>query len=397
MLAALVLLAVVPQGSEATFSWPWWRGPDRNGISRETGWSSEGAEKPLWTAEVGLGHSSFAVVDGKLYTLGFDDDAELDVVWCFDALSGEAQWTYPYPATRDADGHGGGTHGTPAVVDGKVYCSERKGTVHALDAATGEVLWKRELMAEEKVAPTDYGFGGSPVVLGDRIVLDAASVVALDRATGKTLWKTPDVTAYYSTPTPWSFEGKDVVASFTREGLYLHDLANGEQRRFFAWRKGQTSVSAAPPVVVDAHRIFLSSGYGHGGVMVDLAPETPAAQWESEGIKTTLTGCVLVDGALYGFDEQVLKCFDLEGKERWRKRGLGQGALMAADGRLIVASGKGELVIVAADPAEYRELSKARVVDGGSFWASPVLCNGRIYVRSGEGTLACLDHRAASK
>ena len=112
MLAVIVaLLAAAPQDSGQTFSWPWWRGPDRNGISRETGWSSEGAEKPLWTAEVGLGHSSFAVVDGKLYTLGFDDEAGLDVIWGLDATTGEGQWTYTYPATRDAEGPGGGTAG----------------------------------------------------------------------------------------------------------------------------------------------------------------------------------------------------------------------------------------------------------------------------------------------
>ena len=395
MLAAL--LFALAQDAAGAHAWPCWRGPARTGVSDEVGWSSEGAAAPLWTRSVGMGHSSAAVVDGKLYTLGFDAARELDVIWCLDAHSGEPLWNYPYPATLDADGHGGGTHGTPAVADGVVYCCERKGTVHALDAATGKLLWSRDLMAEEKVVPTDYGFGGSPVVVGERVYVDMASVVALDRASGKTVWKTPDVTAYYSTPTPWTFAGKDALASFTREGLFVHAQADGALLCSFPWRKGSTSVSASSPVIVDAQHLFLSAGYGHGGVLVDLGPTPPVAQWESQAMKTQLSGCVLVGEALYGFDEAVLKCLDLTGKERWRKRGLGQGALMAADGRLLVLSGQGELVVVAADPAAYRELARAKALQGSTFWATPVLCNGLVYVRSGEGTLACLDHRRGSE
>ncbi len=374
-------------------SWPCWRGPERTGVSAERGWRSQGAQGPLWKKNVGLGHSSVSIEGGRLYTLGFDAERGLDVIWCLDAETGAGQWVYSYPAELDATGHGGGTHTTPAIAGGRVYCTERKGTVCALDAQTGKVLWTRDLMKEEGVKPTDYGFGGSPVVLGERIVVNAASVLALERETGKTLWKTRDVEAYYSTPAPWRLEDEDVVASFTRGGLFVHDLAQGEERCFFPWRKGSTSVSASTPVVVDERRIFISSGYGHGGALVDFSGPEPAALWESQAIKTQLSGCVLVDGCLYGFDEAVLKCIDLEGKERWRKRGLGQGALMAADGRLIVVSSKGELVIAAADSTEYRELARARVLDGGTFWATPVLCQGLIYCRSGEGELVCLDHR----
>ena len=153
-------------------------------------------------------------------------------------------------------------------------------------------------------------------------------------------------------------------------------------------------MNASTPVIVDERRIFISSGYGHGGALVDLSAAEPVAQWESQAIKTQLSGCVLVNDLLFGFDEAVLKCIDLEGKERWRKRGLGMGALMASDGRLIVISAQGELVIAAADAAAYTERFRTKVLDGGAFWATPVLCGGLIYCRSGAGELVCLDHRA---
>ncbi len=396
VLLAALSTAPLPQSAAPPaeqHGWPWWRGPERNGVSSEVGWSSAGAEEPLWKREVGCGHSSVSIVEGRLYTLGFMAEDGMDVIWCLDARSGEELWAFPYPAELDADGHGGGTHTTPTIADGRVYCTERRGSVRALDARTGELLWSRELIPEEEVRPTEYGFGGSPLVLGELVVVNAASVLALDRASGKTVWKTRDLTAYYSTPEPWRLDGKDVVASFGREGLFVLDLASGEERRFFPWRKGSTSVNASTPVIVDERRVFISSGYGHGGALVDLSAQQPVALWESQAIKTQLTGCVLVGDFLYGFDEGVLKCLDLAGKERWRKRGHGMGALMAADARLIVITSKGELVIAAADPAEYTEHSLTRVLDGSTFWATPVLCGGLIYCRSGEGTLVCLDHR----
>lgn len=393
-LPALTLFALLQE----PLDWPFWRGPHRDGISRESGWRSEGAAEPLWTREVGLGHSSFAIVAGRLYTLGFDEARGLDQVWCLDAATGEPAWQVTWPATRDANGHGGGTHSTPAVEGGVVYVTERRGQVRALAAADGQELWSRDLVAEEGVESTEYGFGGSPLVVGDRLVIDAARVIALDRATGKTLWRTPDVGAYYSTPTPWTLAGEPVSASFTRHGLYVFTLASGEERGSFPWQKGSVSVSAASPVVVDDARLLISSGYGHGAALVDFTGETPAAVWETKGLKNHLATSVLVAGSdgqrhLYGFDDATLKCFDLTGRERWRKRGLGDGALSASDGRLIVLGGKGELAIVAADPEGYRELSRRRVLEGSAFWSAPVLSGGRIYGRSGEGQLVCLDHR----
>ncbi|HEX6883070.1 MAG TPA: PQQ-binding-like beta-propeller repeat protein [Planctomycetota bacterium] len=381
-----------PQEPSA-LDWPGWRGPDGTNVSAERGWSSEGAPEPLWRARVGRGHSSVAIVAGALYTQGFDEAKQLDRVACFDAASGAERWRHTVPAQLDALGHGGGTHCTPAVADGVVYAFERQGVLRALSAADGKLLWERDLRREHAAEPTEYGFGSSPVVAGELVLVNAARVIAVERAGGRTRWVSDDLGAYYSTPALCRIGGEPSVASFTRPGLHVLALADGALRHHFPFKKGATSVSAATPVVVDEATLFISSGYGHGAALVDLAGAAPRARWESKAMRTQLSGCVLVAGALYGFDEAVLKCLDLAGKERWRTRGLGMGALTAADGRLIVLSGNGELVIAAATPEGYRELARRRVLDGSSFWASPVLWGGRIYARSGEGELVCLDHR----
>jgi outer membrane protein assembly factor BamB len=391
-LAALVALISAQAPSPG---WPAWRGPAGTNVSAERGWSSKGAEEPLWKVQVGRGHSSVVTAEGRLYTQGFDEEKNLDRVSCLDALTGAEQWRHEYPAELDANMHGGGTHSTPVIAQGVVYSFERQGVLRALEAATGKVLWQLDIETELEAKPTDYGFGSAPLVVGDLVIVNAAKVVAVERKSGEPAWVTDDIGAYYSTPAVCKLGGKEALASFTRPGLYVLELADGEIRHHFPFKKGETSVSASTPVVVDEHRLFISAGYGHGAALVDFASGSPVAEWETKAMRTQLTGCVLVDGCFYGFDETMLKCLDLAGKERWRTRGLGMGALTASDGRLIVISGNGDLVVAAAKPDKYQELSKQRVLLGSSFWAPPVLCDGRIYAKSGEGELVCLDHRAA--
>jgi outer membrane protein assembly factor BamB len=405
-------------------SWPAWRGPDGTNVSSEHEWRSEGAEdrlgnvEPLWRAQVGRGHSCVTLADGALYTQGFDEARELDRIVCLDALTGSERWRYEYPAELDADSHGGGTHATPVVAGGVVYSFERQGILRALDAHSGALRWERDLCADHGAKATDYGFGSSAVVAGELVLVNAAKVVALERASGKTRWVSDDLGAYYSTPALCRIGGVESVASFTRPGLYVLALADGAVRHHFPFKKGETSVSASTPVLVkdsvevkdpalakdpaltkgsahaDDTALFISAGYGHGAALVDFASGKPVARWETKAMRTQMSGCVLVGEGFYGFDETVLKCLDRTGKERWRTRGLGMGALTAAGGRLIVLSGNGELVIVEATSEEYRELARRRVLIGSSFWTPPVLCGGLIYARSGEGELVCLDHRA---
>ena len=117
--------------------------------------------------------------------------------------------------------------------------------------------------------------------------------------------------------------------------------------------------------------------------------------WESKVMRNHMTGCIAWDGFLYGIDETTLKCLDTDGNEIWSKRGLGMGTLMVANGRLVVMSSKGELIIADASPGGYSELSRTKVLKGGVYWTMPVLANGLIYCRNSIGDVVCRDHRTS--
>ncbi len=378
-------------GSRA--NWPHWRGPQRSGVSLETDWKSEGATEPLWSAEVGIGYSCPSIAGGRLVIAGFDVTMEEDSVICFDAESGEELWRAVYPAQIWNREHGGGTLTTPAIANGRVYVTTREGELRCLDADDGTVLWMRHIATENETEPNAYGFGGSPLVLDDKLICNVGKTVAIDSTTGDTLWATRHHLAMYSTPTTFELDGERTIATFTKEGLFLLDEQTGEQLRFHPFRKGNVTVNASTPVIA-GDNIFVSSGYGHGCTLVDVTSEAPTALWESKSMRTQHSGCVLVGESLFGFDQSTLKCLDISGKEQWRKRGLGMGALMAsADGRLLVIGEDGAFVVAAASPDGYTERSRRQVFDSGPCWTSPVLAGGLVYLRNHAGELVCLDHR----
>lgn len=387
MIALLIVAAAA-----AAEDWPNWRGPRWDGVSLEESWTVE-ERGELWRRQVGLGHSASSIRGGQLYTLGFDEERGVDVVHCLDAATGETVWTQSYPGTLRNESHGGGTLSTPAVTAQHVFVTSSAGEVRCLDASSGEVRWKRDLARELGTEPTVYGFGGSPLVIDDLVFVNVSKTAALRPDTGETVWQSRDHFALYSTPAPFVLGERPCVAVFTREGLTVLDRGEGAERFAFPWRKGEVTVNAATPVVV-GEQLFVSSGYEHGCALVEFPAEGARSVWESRVMRTRLSGCVLVGGHLYGFDESTLKCVGLDGKERWRKRGLGLGALSAAGTRLLVLGEEGEFVVAAANPERYEELHRRHIFEDGNCWSNPVLSDGLVFLRSSRGELVCLDQRA---
>jgi outer membrane protein assembly factor BamB len=390
--SALLFVAAAPLAEGEDDGWPQWRGPRRNGLSKETEWSPKGKAESLWESEVGLGYSSVTIAAGRLYTTGHDPEAGLDVVWCLDAESGEEIWAHAYPSKIWDQFHTGGTLTTPTIDGDVVYILNREGTFFCLDAESGDVHYERKLGEEMDIQFPTWGLSGSPLILGDDLYVNVGPIVSLEKKTGKTRWTSKDYGHAYSTPAAFEWEGKSLLAVFNGNGLAVIERKGGKELSLYPW-KTKHDVNASTPIVID-DAIFISSGYNHGGALLALTDEGLEPIWETRDMKTQMSGSVLIDGHLYGFDDKVLKCFGLDGEEKWAERGLGNGALMGAPGRLIVISGKGDLIIAKASPAGYEELSKAEIIDdGGVFWTTPVLVNGLIYGRSSKGTLVCRDHR----
>ncbi|HUU60415.1 MAG TPA: PQQ-binding-like beta-propeller repeat protein [Phycisphaerae bacterium] len=395
----VTLLGVVPSSGEpaaagADGNWPQWRGPNRDGISSEAGWSTswpmEGPPK-VWRASVGQGYSSISVAAGRAYTMG--NAQGRDVVYCFDAAGGKELWKYSYQC---AAGEQPGTRVTPTVDGDRVYTLSREGHLFCLSADKGKKIWSAHMVKDFGAQLGQWGLACSPLILGDRLIVDAGITVAFDKKTGKVLWKSEKQKAGYATPAVFQRGDKQCLAVFRAFAFAVLDLADGRTVYSLPW-KTDYDVNAATPIFSDG-KVFISSGYGTGCALIDVAAAEPKVLWKNRDMKNHCNTCILWEGHLYGFDGQVggggtLTCMEFQtGKVKWSQRGLGTGALMMADGKLIVLAERGDLVIAEASPEKFQKLAQAKVL-GGTCWTYPVLAGGRIYCRNDRGDLVCLDVR----
>lgn len=387
---AFGLVGLVP-GLLAGADWPWWRGPEHNGISRETGWSVQwpaGGPKVLWRASVGTGFSSMSVAAGRVYTMG--NTADQDTVFCFDAATGRELWKHTYPEPLEAKYYEGGPSSTPTVDGDRVYTVSKSGQVFCLDAAKGTVLWSKKLAEEVGAKKPTWGFATSVLVEGDLLLLNLGSAgTALHKADGRVVWKSGADEAGYSTPVPFAMGGPRALALFTKEHVVAVTLAEGRELWRYPW-KTSYFVNAADPIV-SGNEVFISSGYNRGATLLRITNAQPVKVWESRVMRNHFNSCVLWQDHLYGVDEKELRCIVwATGELKWGDPQFGKGSLMLADGKLIALSENGELMVAEATPREFKPLSRAKVLDGRC-WTTPVLANGRIYCRNAAGDLVCVD------
>jgi len=388
--AAFVALVTTLPAQQSGPSWPQWRGPDRDNISKEKAWRTEGTDK-LWTVQVGIGYSNVSIADGRLYTIGHDVDAGKDTIFCLEALTGKEIWTHSFRAARMAKAHGGGSLSTPSIDGKQLYVANREGKFFCFDAAKGKVRWSRNLVKKHGATKPTWGLSAAPLVLEEMIVMNVGPLLAFNRK-GKLIWKSKNHGHCYSTPATFTYKNRACLAVFSGDGLTVHDRKSGREIATSKW-KTRYDVNAATPVVI-GNKIFISSGYNQGCAMLEFNGKKLKTLWESKDMRNHMSGCVLWENHLYGMDESTFRCLDLEGETTWSKRRFGKGALTIADGKLIALGGRGDLVIAEATPAGYKEISRAKVIsDSGRLWTTPVLCGGLIYCRSSNGQLVCVDRR----
>jgi outer membrane protein assembly factor BamB len=386
-LTAVLLTASLSAAGE----WPNWRGPNYDGISKETAWDPAAvkAHKVAWEAEVGVGYSAVAVTNGKVYTAG-NFNKNTDAVSCLDAASGKQLWRHEYPEPLAPKFYSGGCSATPTVHDGKVYFASKSGKIFCLNADTGKVIWNKEFGCK---VPT-WGFSSSALIHGKAAIFNAGrSGMAYDKDSGAVLWSSKDDACGYATPVPFKHNGKPCLALFAKDTITAVAADDGKVLWSYPWQT-EHDVNVADPII-SGTQVFITSGYGRGASVVDFAGAEPKKIWENKNMRSHMSGPVLIDGYLYGFDDQRLTCLDWKtGEQKWNEKSPEKGALMAAGDKLIVIGETGRLATVKATPAAYQEIAAAKVVDGRC-WTMPILAGGRIYVRNSDGHLVCLDVAAA--
>lgn len=384
-------------------SWPWYRGQDRDGVYREPIRVSWEGLAPMWKKPIGGGRASFAVADGRAFTI--EQRRRDEVVAAYDVMTGRELWTNAWPERFSQwMGGGEGPRATPAWADGFVFALGARGELRCLDAASGRLVWRTNILQDANAKNLRWGMAASPLIAGDAVIVlpggsAGRSVAAYDRGTGKRLWTMLDDRQAYVAPMQVTLLGVPQFLVVSARRLVGLSLDRREVLWEFPWVTDH-DVNAAQPIVIGDRRVFYSSGYGTGAAVVELtkAGERFSVRevWRSNRMKNRQSSSVLHDGFIYGLDEGILACLDAStGALKWKGGRYGHGQVLLAGGHLVVITEEGELVLVAPTPERLREVARVRAIDGET-WNVPAIADGILLVRNTE-EMAAFDLRADAK
>ncbi|MDB6031126.1 MAG: hypothetical protein JWM16_1464 [Verrucomicrobiales bacterium] len=378
--------------------WTEFRGSDRAGRSLtskiSTNWSAQPPQL-LWKIPVGPSWSSFAVAGRMLFTQ--DQRGPRETVVCYDANSGRDIWKTVFDGRLDDPMGGPGPRATPTLAHGALYVVGSIGTFLRLNPLTGEIVWKKDLTQVAGSKVPMWGFSSSPLVLGPVVVVYGGGpgekgLLAFDTASGEPRWSAPCPINSYASPQLNNILGEDSILMLSSSGLVLLDPTNGKTRLDYEWKISQ--YRAVQPHVVGNDTILLPTGMDMGTRAIRIRKNNGhyAAEelWTSRQLKPDFVDLVTYQGCAYGNDGGFLTCIDLQtGARKWKggRYGKGQILLLENSGLLLILSEQGKVVLVAADPADHRELASFQAIEGKT-WNHPVLVGDRLYVRNSQEAAA---------
>jgi outer membrane protein assembly factor BamB len=396
--SSLSLLRIQAQAAE----WYQWRGPNRDGHSPETGllaqWPSGGPPQAWRATGAGTGFSSFSASNGRLFTLG--SRGTVEYVIAFDAASGKRLWEVPN-GDRFRNEMGDGPRSTPTVEGTRVYAFGGTGTLSCLDAATGARIWSVDVVRQFGGVTPYWGYSESPLIVGDRILVNAggrsASIVALNKADGKTLWQSHNDEAGYSSPMVLRTGSLQQVVFFTARRALAVDPRDG--RLLWSYNRASNGTANIATPVIRGNRVFLSSDYGTGAALLDVRAAGNVASAEevyfTRDMRNHHASSVAVGDHVYGFSSSILTALAFDtGQVSWRDRSVGKGSLIHADGRLYLYSEQGTVGLADASPTGYRERGRFSVPQSGPpMWSHPIITGGKLILRD-QDTVYAYDVRA---
>ena len=398
VLLFVLSLANVALAQSNNANWPQWRGPNRDGISKETGllkeWPAEGPPL-LWKATgAGRGFSSFSIANGRLFTMGLRGDREF--VIAFDVATGKEAWATPHGGAFRND-RGDGPRGTPTVDGDRVYALGGNGDLSAIEARTGKIAWTKNILREFGGRNITWGISESPLIVGNKVLVNPggtdASIVALNKSDGSVIWKSQSDKAGYSSAIPLQVNGGTRVIFFTSQRAVGLNLNDG--KLLWEYARPSNNVANAATPIARGNRVFISSDYGTGGGVVEIKPDGTAQElWFTKDMRNHHSSSVLVGDHLYGFSSSILTAMKFDtGEVAWRDRSVGKGSLVFADGRLYLFSEKGVVGLAEATPTGYVERGRFSIQAGNlETWTHPVVAGGRLYLRD-QDTIYAYDVR----
>ena len=385
--------------------WTGFRGPRRDGrlsgVRINTDWQHAPPQE-LWRHRIGPGWSSLAVVGDRLFTQEQRDNDEYVV--CYSATSGEELWAHHDAARFSELAAGPGPRATPTFHAGRLYSFGATGRLNCLDAASGEPLWSRNVLADTGAAVPQWGFAASPLVAKGVVVAFAGAangktVVAYEEEKGDLAWtasvgpESEKAALSYCSPQLTTVDNVDQILLATDAGLSAFEPVHGKELWHHSWLVEGLARIVQPALVGDDD-VLLGTGMGNGTRRIHVgrnAGDWLAKElWTSRKIRPYFNDFVVLNDHLYGFDGNKLVCVSLEdGSETWHAGGYGNGQvlLLADQELLLILSEEGDVALVSARPERHQELCRFKAIDGKT-WNHPVIAHGKLFVRNGE-EIAC--------
>jgi len=393
--AAAAILSVV---SIRAADWPQWQGPDRTGVSKETGllqqWPASGPAV-VWSATgLGSGYGSMAVAGDRVFVQG--TRGRSSAVMALNRADGKEVWSKALGSSENND-QGPGPRGTPTVDGDRVYVLTENGDLWCMKRDGAEV-WHRNILRDFNGRQLRWLISESPLVDGPYLIVSpggpGSGMVKLDKMTGKTVWQTKDLSdpAGYSSPIVADVQGVRTYMTFTA-GAGVGVRASDGKLMFTYPRASNNVANIATPIFFD-NKVFFTSAYDTGAGLVGLTANNGSVNakeiYFTREMKNHHGGVVLVNGYLYGFDDSILTCMEFaSGKRVWRDRSVGKGSVTYADGRLYIQGENNMVGLAEASPSGYKETGRFSIADKGlPSWAHPVISDGRLYVRNQDSLVA---------
>jgi outer membrane protein assembly factor BamB len=324
------------------------------------------------------------VAQGLIFTIEQRRDQE--TVAAYDFATGRERWTNSWKAFFQEAMGGDGPRATPSYSDGRLYALGAAGEFRCLDAATGRVVWRKNILEEAGAPNLQWGMAASPLIVDSLVVvMPGKGVTAFDKVTGEKKWSALDDSAAYVAPMAATLAGTRLILAVTASRVTGLTIAEGKLLWEFPWRT-EYDVNGTMPLIVDANRFIISSGYGHGISLVEVSSAGGAFSvkelWHNTNLKSKFNNVVLHEGVVYGLDEGIMAAVEVSsGKRLWKGGRYGYGQILLAGSHIIVLTETGDVVLVKATRDRHEEIEKFEALSGKT-WNVPAIVQGTLLVRN---------------
>jgi len=378
-------------------SFPQFLGPDRSGVLASIPLRRDWDHSPpkiLWRQPIGLGWSAFAVSGQHAVTQ--EQRREEELIVCYELETGHALWAHTNRVRFSETLGGDGPRATPTIQQGRVWAMGASGILDCLEEATGRLVWSRDVLGENHLSNLSWGKSCSPLLAHGLVVVTGGeqrekTILAYDAATGKPVWQAGRDRASYCSPLLAPVCGQEQILMVNGHSVTGHDPHSGDILWEYPWP--DEFAKATQPLVIDTNRVFIAAGYGVGCVMLKInrsaAGEWSAvAIWKNRNLKPKLTNLVRRGQYVYGLDDGVLTCVNLEqGNREWKEGRYGHGQILLVDDLLVLQAESGDVVLVEVSPEKPRERARFPALQGKT-WNNPVLVRDLLLVRNDQ-EVAC--------